>query len=115
MVNVASLKAQSYYAEIDYAEHSYSGSIEYNDIVKTLTMLVGFFQLIIWVLRLDILISMVSFEVFTAFGAGTVFHIAVAQLARFMGIKPHGDKIVPGYAFLVSITFLYYSFYKIFN
>lgn len=96
-LHAADVQNTSKYLDASFAE------LPYGDVVATITLLTGFFQLAAAALgaKLDLLNSLVADEVLGGFAAGTVVHIGVAQLARFMGIRPTGSKLEIGYVFEV--------------
>ncbi|CAD5216400.1 unnamed protein product [Bursaphelenchus okinawaensis] len=107
MLNVATLKALSTLNANRRIEFMFSGDefdqnmddYTYEEVVQTICLLCGVFQVVIALFRLNILLSLVSADVYSAFGAGTVTHIFVAQMARFLGIKPTGNRLKVGYIF----------------
>ncbi|CAD5222164.1 unnamed protein product [Bursaphelenchus xylophilus] len=107
MLNVATLKTlNSLHEQRDIimmaSSTEYDQSIDdhtYEEIVQVTCLLCGIFQVVIGISRLNLVLSLVSWEVYSAFGAGTVTHIFVAQMARFLGLRPKGSRLEVGYIF----------------
>ena len=74
------------------------GSREYIDLVLTLTLLVGVFQLALGLVRMGVLVNFISHTVIVGFTAGAACLIFTAQLSNFFGVA-----IERGSSFLQTI------------
>ena len=66
--------------------HADPGSIQYIEMVLTLTFLAGLFQLALGLARLGVLVNFVSHSVVVGFTAGAAILIGTSQLANFVGV-----------------------------
>jgi SulP family sulfate permease len=79
------------------------GTQAYVDLVLTLTLLVGLFQLLLGALRLGTLVNFVSHTVVVGFTAGAAILIAASQARHFFGIDiPRGSGALTVFAEVVS-------------
>jgi SulP family sulfate permease len=82
-ISIAVFAALSHQAE--------PGSAQYIQLVLTLTFLVGFFQLVLGLARMGILVNFISHTVVIGFTAGAAILIAASQVRNFFGIQiPRG-------------------------
>lgn len=74
------------------------GSREYIELVLTLTLLVGIFQLALGLVRMGVLVNFISHSVIIGFTAGAACLIFAAQVRNFSGVA-----IVRGSSFLETV------------
>lgn len=67
--------------------HAVPGSAEYVQLALTLTLMVGFFQLVMGLARMGALVNFISHTVVVAFTAGAALLILITQLKHFFGIN----------------------------
>jgi len=79
------------------------GSASYVDLVLTLTLLTGIFQLVMGLARMGALVNFISHTVVVSFTAGAAVLIFTAQIGNFFGIAlGHGESFARAISHFVS-------------
>jgi SulP family sulfate permease len=79
------------------------GSASYVDLVLTLTLLTGIFQLVMGLARMGALVNFISHTVVVSFTAGAAVLIFTAQIGNFFGIAiGHGESFAKAISHFVS-------------
>ncbi len=70
------------------------GTPEYIVAASVLAIMVGFFQLILGLARLGVLVNFVSHSVIVGFASGAGVLILLKQIGPLLGLIPHGEHVM---------------------